>query len=83
VSDDDAAFLLTNKQFLEHQKRGHVRIENIARDPDTVAQKMESDDGSKPKTPEDVKKEADAAAAQSGLDPDRTLQVTTNNGKKK
>jgi len=81
VSDEDAEFLANHKQFQEHQKRGHVRIENVARDPDKVAQKMEPDKGSMPKTPADVKKDAADAAKQSGLKPEETLQVVTNKGK--
>jgi hypothetical protein len=80
VSDEDAEFLATHKQFQEHQKRGVVRIESIARDPDKVAQKMEPD-VSKPKTPADVKKDADDAAKKSGLKPEETLQAVTNRGK--
>jgi hypothetical protein len=78
VSDDDAAFLLTNKQFLAHQERGFVKIASAARDPDSVAQGMELDDGGKPKTAADVKAYADAVAKKSGLQPGETLQVTTN-----
>ncbi len=81
VSDSDAEFLSKNGHFIEHQKRGHVKIENSARDPDKVAQKMESDDGSAPKTPADVKKEADEAAKKSGLKPEETLQAVTNKAK--
>lgn len=73
VSDEDAAFLASHRQFIEHQKRGHVRIENIARDPDTVAQKMEPDKGSAPKTPADVAK--DAKASNTG---DAPIQAVTN-----
>ena len=81
VSDGDAEFLAKHKQFQDHEKRGHVRIENVARDPDKVAQKMEADSGSAPKTPEDVKKEAEAAAKKSGLKAEETLQAVTNKGK--
>jgi hypothetical protein len=34
VSDEDAEFLAKHGQFIEHEKRGHVRIESIAPDPD-------------------------------------------------
>lgn len=78
VSDADAEFLANHKMFKEHQARGHVRIEKIARDADKAAQSMDSDNGSAPKTPADVKKEADEAAKKSGLKPDETLSVVTN-----
>jgi hypothetical protein len=81
VSDADAEFLAGHKQFQTHQERGFVKIEKIARDPDTVAQKMETDKGGAPKTPDDVKKEAEELAKKSGLKPDETLQVATNKGK--
>ncbi len=34
VSDEEAAFLSNHDQFIEHQKRGHVRIEDSASDSD-------------------------------------------------
>jgi hypothetical protein len=81
VSDSDADFLANHKMFKQHQDRGHVRIESIARDPEKVAQKMDKDGGSAPKTPEDVKKDAEEAAKKSGLKPEETLQAVANKGK--
>jgi hypothetical protein len=81
VSDEDAEFLMTHGMFQEHVKRGHIRIENVARDPEKMAQKMEPDTGSKPKTQADVQRDADAAAKNTGLKPEETLQATTNKGK--
>lgn len=81
VSDADAEFLSKHGQFIEHQARGHVRIESKAFDAEKVAQKMETDGGSTPKTPVDVKADADSAAKKSGLKPEETLQAVTNKGK--
>jgi hypothetical protein len=81
VTDDDAKFLSEHPQFLEHQKRNHVRIENVARDPEKVAQKMDKDERGAQKTPEDVQKDAEEAAKKSGLKPEETLGVATNKGK--
>lgn len=82
VSDADADFLQNNGHFKEHMKRGFVRIENVARDPEKVADKMETDEGGAPKTPDDVKKAAADAASKTGLAPDESLAVVTG-GKKK
>jgi len=83
VSDDDAAFLDAHPQFLQHKARGFVRIEGVARDADRVAQKMEPDEGSNPKTPADVAAAAAEAAKKSGgLSPDETLQAVQNKGAK-
>lgn len=82
ISDDDAAWLSKHAHFQEHLKRGFVRIEDKPVDPEKAAQSMAEDDGSRPKTNEDVKRDAADAAAKAGLTPDETLQVTTN-GKKK
>ena len=81
VSEEDADFLSKHELFKFHQDRGHVKIENIARDADKVAEKMDSDAGGTPKTPADVAKEAAAAAKQTGLTPNETLQAVTNKGK--
>ena len=81
VSDEDAELLAAHGLFQEHQKRGHVKIEDIPRDADKVAQKMDADTGAAPKTPADVKKAAEEAAKKSGLKPEETLQVVTNKGK--
>jgi hypothetical protein len=81
ITDEEAAFLQKHPDFIEHQKRGHVRIENTARDPDKVAEKMDLDEGSKPKTAADVAKFAADAAKKSGLKPDETLQVASNKGR--
>ena len=81
VSDEDAAFLQNHPMFKDFMARGFIKVENIARDPDTVAQKMEEDDGSRPRNPEDVRKAADEAAARTGLTPDESLQAVTNKKK--
>jgi hypothetical protein len=81
VSDEDAEFLANHGIFKFHQERGHVKIENIAKDADKVAQKMDTDAGGKPKTPADVAAEAAKAAKESGLTPNETLQAVTNKGK--
>lgn len=82
ISDQDAAWLSQHKQFQDHVKRGFVRIVDKPVDPEKAAQSMADDDGSRPKTNEDVKKDAAEAAAKAGLTPEETLQATTN-GKKK
>jgi hypothetical protein len=53
VSDEDAAYLATHPQFMEHAERGFVRIESSERDPDRSAREMERD-GSRPRTAADV-----------------------------
>lgn len=78
VSDEDAEFLLQHGQFLDHQKRGHVKIINKPTDPNTVAQKMEKDGGSAPKTPADVAKAAKMADKGDGTPP---LQAVVNASK--
>lgn len=80
VTDDDARFLADHWLFKQHRERGHVQILDRPKDADKVAEKMEPDEGSAPKTPEDVKEAAEAAAKQSGLKPDETLQVAVGNG---
>lgn len=82
ISDEDAAWLSKHKQFQDHVKRGFVRIVDKPVDPEKAAESMADDDGSRPKTNEDVKKDAAEAAAKAGLSPEETLQATTN-GKKK
>lgn len=81
VSDSDAEFLANHELFQLHQKGGHVKIEKIARDPDKVADNMDTDAGGQPKTPADVAEEAAKAAKQSGLTATETLNVVTNKGK--
>jgi hypothetical protein len=81
VSDEDAAWLATHKQFQAHQKRGFVRIMNTAQDPNKAAASMAADDGSRPMTAADVKADAEKAAAGSDLKPEETLSVTTNKKK--
>lgn len=81
VSDADAEFLAEHETFQFHQKRGHVRIESIAKDADKVAQKMDVDQGTAPVTPASVAKDAADAAKKSGLTPNETLQAVTNKGK--
>ncbi len=56
VSDADAKFLSEHSHFKRQQEAGFVKIVNIARDPDTVAQSMSTDDGSRPRNSEDAKK---------------------------
>lgn len=76
VSDEDADWLMNNEHFKEHLKRGFVRIEKKAVDPEKAARTMADDDGGKPKTPEDVKKAAKVS------DPDVSpVQAVTNKGK--
>jgi hypothetical protein len=82
VSDDDAAFLAAHPQFMQHAARGFVKIVDRPLDADKAAQGMEPDEGSNPKTPEDVAKAAAEAAARSGgLTSTEALQVTTNKKK--
>lgn len=73
VSNEDAEFLAAHPLFQEHQKRGFVKIIATAKDPDTVAQGMESKDGSRPQTPSDV--ENYSKKFQKG---ENTLSVVTN-----
>lgn len=82
ISDDDAAWLMQHKQFQDHLKRGFVRIVDKPVDPEVASKTMSDDDASRPKTEQDVKKDAADTAAKAGLTPDETLQVATN-GKKK
>jgi len=80
VSDEDAAWLAKHDHFIDHQKRGFVKIVNVPIDPEKAAKSMSKDDGSKPKTPSDVKAaaEANAAKMEAGTPP---LQVVTNKDK--
>lgn len=48
VSDDDAAFLSTNADFIRHRKAGFVRIDDRKMDPEVPAADMEARDGSAP-----------------------------------
>lgn len=48
VSDEDAAWLVTDPNFVRHQKAGHVRIETRNVDPEVVAADMKGRDGSAP-----------------------------------
>ena len=82
VSNEDAEFLANHDHFKEHQKRGFVRIvSNSIRepDPDTAAQTMETDEGSRPRTPGDVEK----FSKDKGLDKDEEITVTKGGGGKK
>jgi hypothetical protein len=77
VSNEDAEFLAQHKLFQEHQERGFVRIVNGVRDPDTVAQAMETDEGSRPRNNADV--EEFAKAKNLGKDdPSTKLQAVSN-----
>lgn len=80
VSDQDAAFLMNHDHFKEHLKRGFVKIVNRPEDPEKSAESMETDTGSAPKTPADVKAaaEANARKAEAGTPP---LQAIMNKGK--
>lgn len=82
ISDQDAAWLSKDPHFIEHAKRGFVKIVDKPVDPEKAADSMATDDGGRPKDSDDVKKDADEAAAKAGLKPDEALQATTN-GKKK
>lgn len=81
VSDSDAEFLANHGVFKEQMERGFLRIEPKALDPEKVADRMEGNDPSKPKTPADVQEDAAAAAAKTGLSAEETLQVVTNKKK--
>ena len=48
VSDEDAAFLATDPNFLRHQKAGHVKLETHNVDPEVVAANMTGRDRSAP-----------------------------------
>lgn len=56
VSDEDAKFLSEHPHFKRQQEAGFVKIVNAARDPDSVAQSMSTDDGSRPRNVDDAKK---------------------------
>lgn len=45
ITDEDAAWLQTNRVFLIHQKGGHVKIVNREVNPDKVAGDLKVDDG--------------------------------------
>ncbi len=76
ITDEEAKLLAENAHFKRHQERGFVKIVNIARDPDTVAQSMTTKDGSRPKTPKDVEE----YAAKKGLakEPGTAFQAVYN-----
>ena len=76
VSDADAKFLSEHGMFKFHQERGHVKIASIARDPDAVAQSMEVDDGTRPRTPGDVEKFAKEKGL--GKEPGTEFRAATN-----
>jgi hypothetical protein len=78
VSDADAAFLEKNTGFKFHQERGFVKIITVNKNPETVARSMEVDDGSRPRTGDDVRK----FAKDKGKDGDETLQAVVNAGRK-
>lgn len=48
ISDEDAAFLATDPNFLRHQKAGHVKLEFRRLDPEVVAGDMQGRDRSAP-----------------------------------
>lgn len=67
VSDEDAAYLMTDKHFLRHMAGGFVQISDKNHDPEAMAADMTSRDGSAPLTPGDfetppVESAADAKA---------------------
>lgn len=79
ISNEDADFLEKHPQFREHQKRGFVKIVNLDKNPNSVAQSMEKDEGSRPRNAGDVKKYADGLKKKLGSeDPSAALNVTTN-----
>ena len=79
VSNEDAEFLAAHDQFKEHQKRGFVKIINMDKNPDSVAQSMEKDEGSRPRNAGDVKKYSEDLKKKLGKsDPAADLKVTTN-----
>lgn len=81
VSEEDAAFLANHGIFKEHQERGFVKIINADRDPNTVAQSMSVDEGSRPRTDSDVEKFNKAKGA--NAEADSQIKATTNAGKRK
>ena len=65
VSDEDATYLMTDKNFLRHMAAGFVQLSDKNHDPEAVAADMTSRDGSAPLTPGDFEKppvETDAKA---------------------
>lgn len=70
VSDEDARFLSEHPHFKRQQEAGYVKIVNIARDPDSVAQSMSVDNGSRPRNDGDIRK--------TKKDSEDSLQVVTN-----
>lgn len=74
ISDDDAKFLAEHPEFQKHQERGFVKIIGPALDPNSVAQKMSKDDGSRPRNAADVKKFSESK----GKNADSSLQAVTN-----
>lgn len=74
VSDEDARFLCEHPEFQKHQERGFVKIVGPALDPNSVAQKMSKDDGSRPRNAADVKKFSESK----GKNADSSLQAVTN-----
>ena len=74
VSNEDAEFLANHGIFKEHQKGGFVKIINMDRDPDSVAQSMSKDEGSRPRNEKDVER----FSKDKKLDKDEKLQVVSN-----
>ena len=74
VSNEDAEFLLSHGLFQEHQKRGFVKLINMDRDPDSVAQSMSKDEGARPRNEKDVER----FSKDKKLDKDEKLQVVSN-----
>jgi hypothetical protein len=78
VTDEEYGLLMQHQQFRDHMKRGFIVVANAASDPDKVADGMEIDTGSAPKTAADVA--ADAAKGKKDDDV-KPIQAVTN-GKK-
>lgn len=76
VSDEDAAFLAKHGMFKFHQERGHVKIVSMERDPDSIAQSMTKDEGTRPRNEDDVEKFAKEKNL--GKEPGTELKATTN-----
>jgi len=74
VTNEEAEFLSNHALFREHQERGFVKIINIDRDPNSVAQAMSKDDGSRPRNDGDVER----FVKDKKLDKEEKLQVVTN-----
>lgn len=73
VSDADAEFLANHPDFKRHMARGFVRFVSKPIDPESAGRSMPKDEGSRPRTRDDVAKSQPPAQ----LDVEKTT-VTTN-----